>query len=244
MAVHGLHFDQIYNSALRDIDLRVPEHVESTLEIINDKRHHVGCQYTLRHPTITIKRTVTISQIDLEDKFKVVMEEALVDPFFITSLEERVHCADDDADMDFLYRLLQNFVTKEIEPNNFPSREMVAHVDKINSDWFTDQACQALLYLVSDEFGDEWKIKLTNKNNKKEVYAEYLPLTTDGVTCKTIFQAYNTGFEKGRVCEAATIAENLARIQISLVLSSTAMRAPSVREILEKSISSNKLSQF
>lgn len=244
MALPGKHFDtfakQVHHQFLALINGQ--ERFKADVEVdASAKKHHISYKYIIldREQDLRIARTITISEIDLEDNFTVELEDALAEPYYSVKKRKNTYNADQAPAMeDFMFRQLDDFLNKDIIVKRYPAPAQVQHVQSLSS-WLGSE-CRAELYLNGDEYGDEWKIRLVLKDTNHAI-EEYLPPNVEGWVCAAIYRMYNRAFEKGRVHGISTLAERLAADEAKRVLDQSYIHNYDVKENLAQFIHAGSL---
>jgi hypothetical protein len=230
MATPSQHFELIQSNVFQDIAKLIPSSIDTTVAINRDKPHHIAWQFTMTQDGLSILRTITVSEIDLNDNFTVTMEEALKEPHFVTNTDTWTYNAEQFDNMQYMYTRMLSFVCGLIKSERFPTPENIANLSEINR-W--SGSFRATLHYVSDEFGEWWKIRLFDPKTQ-EIYVENLPTTIDGATCSTMYHLYNTAFEKGRIHGINVLAERMASEEAGRALNASLLRDYDIRPALRE----------
>jgi hypothetical protein len=241
MAIPSNHFDMIVEKVLRQFGQQIADIKEISKEVgITEKKHHFVFRYIYDrfNNDIKISRTITVSEIDLDDIFTVEFEEALAAPHFTVSRRCTHHNADDMLHMDHLYRQIYDFLIREIDPKRFPTPANVEHLQELRR-WGAGQYAE--LYFASDEFDDLWKIRLVEPKTNI-VMVDHLDVDIPGPMLQKLYHAYQDGFRNGRVDGMNTLVERLAADEADRALQKTFLRPYDVRESIKDFIHTGSLS--
>lgn len=231
MAQYGAHFTliesmlEVYEKQMHERDVIFETAVD------RESEHRRSYHYLFKVGEETIRKSIIVTEINKDNKFMVTFEMAQHDLDFVTTSRSYERDADSENDLDRLVgSMAWNFLNEKIDVKLFPTKRMVDHVAQINDQWFKDNYCRAMLHLDSDEYGDEWKIRLQHKDNPKEIYADNLPIDVPGLYCSIMHRAWGRGYVSGRNDAAVRIAEQFGRETIQQVINLSHMRTSELNE--------------
>jgi hypothetical protein len=94
------------------------------------------------------------------------------------------------------------------------SPELIAYVEKVNTEWLVGYPAMVEAYYVNDEFNEGWYLRLKNVEHNVTI-TELLPPTMEGFLIRKYFFVYQdarqAGREEGRVTGAADIVEGILK---------------------------------
>lgn len=225
MAKYGEHFPTIERMLPALSEQLREKNIDFLYEYDRTDPHERHYRFFFKQDDLEIQRTVIVTEIDRINMFNVTLEEARRDPDFIVSTETRQYDADSVRDMHFALGQMMQFLQRAIDHKRFPTPKMIEHVATINRNQFQSTECQAELHFVSDDYDDLWKIQLVNRHNRKEVYANHLPVDISSLMCGIIVRTYGRGYTKGRITATVSIAEHLGHDRLNEVIQRTHIKS-------------------
>lgn len=206
-----LHFEQ-FEQLWGDLPRRFPKGMTYSQQLIREQ-HYTDYRCTVVQNLIALTRTVRISRVDLDGWVAFTHTEALSEIDFVLSKRPSKSKFTEERVMRFSFDQALTFLTEPIDPKLVVPVEMVRKAEEVNERWLMVNNAKVVPYLVSDEYGDDWKYKIVGLHYPDHVYAAHLPADTiDGVLYSAIVRAYVQGVTNGERNGILRAAEQAAKL--------------------------------